>query len=177
LAGAAYGVTVNALDFVPTPPLRFVTVTLRDPRVADGDTEILTRRWVEFKRVTETTVMPVPEKTTLEADHDPLRKFDPVKMMFWLTAPRGRELGLSDEIVGLAVTLNAPNRVARPRSMLRTVTLRSVFAAVEAIEMLTVRCVAFVRVTELTVIPLPENQTELLVHVPAWKFEPVMTMF
>lgn len=104
--------TVNALARDPTPPSRFVTVTLREPRVAEADTEIRTVRCVEFVRVTEMTVIPVPEKTTLEADHEPLRKFEPVRTMFWLVAPRAREFGLSDEIVGFAFTVNAFDRVA-----------------------------------------------------------------
>lgn len=60
---------------------------------------------------------------------------------------------------------------------MRTVTLRLPVDALDEIEMLTVRCVESVRVTELTVIPEPENHTELFVQVPDPKFEPVMTMF
>jgi hypothetical protein len=155
----------------------FVTVTVRAPGAAELETVMLTVRWVEFVRVTELTVTLFGVNVTDEVGHDPLRKFEPVMTMFWLVAPCARELGLSDVIVGAEFTVKALARVPWPRFGLRTVTLREPVAASGAIEMLTVRWVEFVQVTELTVIPAPENETEPLVQVPLRKFEPVMTMF
>ena len=87
---------MNPLVSDPTPPSKPVTVTDRAPVGADGDTEMLTTRCVELSRVTELTVIPLPEKTTCEAAHVPLAKLLPVMTISWLAAPRARELGLLD---------------------------------------------------------------------------------
>ena len=55
--------------------------------------------------------------------------------------------------------MNPPARVALPPSEFVTVTLRGPVVAVDATLTLTVKLVELFRVTELTVIPLPENAT------------------
>jgi hypothetical protein len=169
-------VTVNALPSDPTPPSRFVTVTVRAPRVAVVETEMLTLRWLESVRLTELTVIPVPEKATDDVGHEPELKFEPVRVTFWLAAPWPRELGLSDTTVGAAFTVNAPASEPTPASRLVTVTLRAPVPVLAGIETFTLRWLESVRVTELTVIPFGENTTDEVGHDPPRKFEPAMTI-
>ena len=74
---------------------------------------------VEFVRVTELTVIPVPENVTDEVGHVPELKFAPVMTTDWLAPPWPREPRESDETVGAEVTVNPPASVARPRSCRR----------------------------------------------------------
>lgn len=175
IVGRAF--TVNALASEATPASRFVTVTLRDPTVAVVEIEMLTVRCVEFVLVTELTVIPVPEKVTDEAGQEPLAKLEPVITTFWLAVPWPRELGPRPDIEGAALTLNPPTSVERPASGLMTVTSRDPVVAPDEIDRLTVSRKALFRVTELTVIPGPENWTDDGVQVPLWKFNPTMKTF
>jgi hypothetical protein len=118
----------------------------------------LTVRLVELFRVTELTVTPLPENTTVAPD----AKFVPATVKFWLVAPCARELGVTEDTVGPAVTVNPPVRVALPPSGFFTVTSRAPVVAFDATLTLTVRLVELLRVTELTVTPLPENVTVTL---------------
>ena len=169
-------VTLNALAIDDDPPSRLVTVTVRAPTVAEVDTERLTVRWVEFVRVTELTVIPPPVKATDEVGHEPDRKLEPVMTIDWLVAPWPRELGLSDEIPGAGLTSKALALVPRPPSRLTTVTSRKFVVAPDEIDRTTVKWVGLVRVTEFTVIPLPEKRTFAGDQGPLAKFEPVMTV-
>ena len=171
IVGRAF--TVNPPASEPTPPSRLVTVTVWEPRVAVVVSVMVTVRCVEFVRVTELTVIPVPEKVTDEAGHVPLRKLEPVMTMLWLAAPWPRELGLREETVGPAFTVKAPIAVALPPSVLMTVTFLEPVVASAEIVMLTVRLVELLRVTELTVIEVPEKRTDALVHAPPRKPDPV----
>jgi hypothetical protein len=175
IVGRAF--TVNALAREPTPPSRLVTVTVLAPTVAVAEIVTLAVSCVALLRVTELTVMPVPENATDVVGQVPLAKFVPVMTMLWLVAPWPRELGLSEVMVGAALTVNPLARVARPPSMLTTVTVLAPTVAVAEIVTLAVSCVVLLRVTELTVIPVPENRTEEAAQVPVRKFVPVMVMF
>jgi hypothetical protein len=125
---------------------------------------------VELTNVVEFTVIPVPENET--ANPEPLSKLVPVIVMFWLVAPWPRELGLVDVTVGPAFTVNAPVAVATSPSGLVTETLRDPVAALPEIVMLAVTEVALTKLTELTVIPDPENPAV----APDTKFVPVIVI-
>ena len=81
-------------------------MTSRAPVAAPAAIEMLTVRWVASVRVTELTVIPLPEKATAEVGHEPGWKFAPVTMMTWLAAPWPRELGPSEVMAGPALTVN-----------------------------------------------------------------------
>ena len=147
-------------------------MTLRWPVEVPDETLILTRSWVGLRYVTETIVIPEPENDTDAGVHVPPAKPVPLKMMSWFDCPRARELGLRDTSVGPWFTVNPFERNALPPSGLRTVTVRAPRAALDEIEMFTVAVVGLVRVAEFTVMPLPENETDADVQVPA-KLEPV----
>ena len=61
-------------------------------------TEIFTVSWLALLRVTELTVIPLPENATVT----PLAKFEPLMTMFWLDVPCAREPGLIVPIAGPA---------------------------------------------------------------------------
>ena len=149
--------TVNPLFRVPVPPSRFVTVTLRAPSVALPETERLTTRSVEELNATLLTVIPVPENATVAPDWKPV----PARLTFWFVAPRPRELGFVDVGFGRAVTVKQLVHVAEATGAgFVTVTLRSPRVAPAVSVMFAVSCVALTFVTELTVMPVPENATE-----------------
>src|SRR5215467_266520 len=55
----------NPFGRVKVPPSGLVTVTLRNPVLAEPDTDSRTVMVFELLRVTETMVMPLPEKATV----------------------------------------------------------------------------------------------------------------
>ncbi len=173
IVGRAFTVNALASDVVP-PSDGFRTVTVLAPTVAVAEIETLTFRWLTSVRVTELTVIPLPEKATAEVAQLPDAKFVAVTTITWLVAPWARELGLSEVTPGAAVTVKAPVFVALPSSGLRTVTSRAPVAAPAATDRLTLRWVESDRLTEFTVIPVPENDTELFDQLPDPKFEPVI---
>jgi hypothetical protein len=140
------------------------------PVVAFPATVMLAVSEVELTNVVEFTVIPVPENET--ASPEPLSKLVPVIVMFWLVAPCPRELGLVDVTVGPALTVNAPVAVATSPSGLVTETLRDPVPALPAIVMLAVSEVELTKLTELTVIPDPENPTV----APDTKLVPVIVI-
>jgi hypothetical protein len=166
--GAA--LTVKTLAPVPTPASGFVTVTSRAPVVAFEATVMLAVSEVALTNVVEFTVMPVPENVAAAPETNPV----PVIVMFWLAAPWPRELGLVEETVGAALTVNTLVPVAALPSPLVTVTLRAPVVAFDAIVMLALSEVALTNVVELTVIPVPENATAS--DAPLSKFVPVIVI-
>jgi hypothetical protein len=124
---------------------------------------------VELTNVVELTVTPVPENATVA----PETKLVPVIVMFWLVAPWARELGLVEETVGPAFTVNTPVPVPAPASGLVTVTLPAPVLAPAATVMFAVSEVPLTNVTEFTVIPTAENDTV----APETKPVPVIVMF
>jgi hypothetical protein len=167
-AGAA--LTVNRLVPVATLPSPLVTVTFRAPVAAAAAIEMLTFNEVALRKVVELTVIPLPENEA--ARPGPLSKPVPVIVIVWLVAPWPRELGVVDVAVGAALTVNAPDPVATSPSGLDTDTLRGPMAALPEIVMLAVSEVALTKLTELTVIPVPENATV----APETKLAPVIVM-
>ena len=153
--GAGY-VIRNPLASVNVPPSGLVTVTSRKLAVAVPETDNRTVMLVELFRVTELMLMPFPENAT----PTPVAKLVPLIVMFCSPVPRPFEFGLSDVIVGRAVTVKEFENVAVPPSGLVTVTLRTPVAAVDETETTTVSRVELLRVTEFTVMPLPEKLTE-----------------
>src|SRR6266511_978776 len=151
------------------PVSGFVTVTLRAPVVAPTAIEMFAVTWVALLNVVEFTVMPVPENEALA----PLWKPVPVIAMSWLIAPWPRELGLVEVTVGRALTVKHPVHDPVPASVLVTVTSRAPVVAPPAMVMLAVTWVALLKVVELTVMPVPENDA----FAPLTKFVPVITMF
>ena len=131
---AADYVTRNPFARVDVPPSGLVTVTSRKLAVAVPATDIRTVMLVELLRVTELMVMPLPENAT----PTPVAKLVPLIVMFCGPVPRAFEFGLSDVIVGRAVTVKEFDSVEVPPSGLVTVTLRTPVAAVEDTETLTV---------------------------------------
>jgi hypothetical protein len=167
-AGAA--LTVNRFVPVATLPSGLVTVTFRVPVVAFPATVMLAVSEVELTNVVEFTVIPVPENET--ASPEPLSKLVPVIVMFWLVAPCPRELGLAEVTVGAAFTVNRADPVATSPSGLVTETLRDPVPGLPAIVMLAVSEVELTKLTELTVIPDPENPTV----APDTKLVPVIVI-
>ena len=120
-AGAA--LTVNAPGRVTAgAPSGLVTVTSRVPGVAAPETVTTTAREVGPDRVTELTVTPAP-KLTVELAHVPGTKLSPVTVIVWFVVPCARDVGLIDDTVAAAFTVNAPVPVtAGPPLLLLTVT-------------------------------------------------------
>ena len=81
--------------------------------------------------------------------------------------------GLAELTVGVPTTVKRPVPVPRPASVLVTMTSRPPTVAPAAIVMFAVICVALLRVVELTVMPLPENDATTPVAKPV----PRITMF
>src|SRR5689334_14932397 len=108
---------------------------------------------VALTNVLELTVMPAPEHVAAAPDTMLL----PVIVMFWLVAPWPRELGDVDATDGAALTVNTPVPVPTPASGFVTVTLPAPVVALEATVMFATSVVEFVKLVELTVIPVPEN--------------------
>ena len=147
--------TVKTLLPVPVPASGLVTVTLRAPVLAFEAIVMFAVRWPESTKLVELTVMPVPENAALA----PLTKPVPVIVMFWLLAPCPRELGLVELTVGPALTVKTLVPVPAPASGLVTVTSRAPVLAFEAIVMFAVRWLESTKLVELTVMPVPENET------------------
>ena len=104
-------------------------------------------------------MIPVPENAT---EPPPLTKFvgkfEPLTVMVWFVAPWPLLFGLTEEIVGRAVTVKQPLHDAEPPADgLVAVTFRVPVDAVDDTETFAVNCVLLFFVTEFTVIPLPEN--------------------
>ncbi len=158
--------TVKTLEPVPTPASGLVTVTLRAPVVAFAATVMLAVNEVALTNVVELTVIPVPENAAVAPETKPV----PVIVMFWLAAPWPRELGLVEETVGAALTVNTLVPVAALPSPLVTVTLRAPVVAFDAIVIFALSEVALTNVAELTVMPVPENATASA--APLSKFAP-----
>ena len=74
--------------------------------------------------------------------------------------------GVTEVIIGAAVTVNAPLLVTEPPSLLVTVRSRAPAAALRAISTTTVSCVTESRVTESTLNPAPEKATVGVVPKP-----------
>jgi hypothetical protein len=146
------GLTVKPPLLVAVLPSPLVIDTSRGPVAADADTVTFALSWVALVKVIELTVIPDPN----EAASEPLMKPVPVIVMAWLLAPCPRELGLNEEIVGAALTVNALALAMLP-SPLVTVTVRRPMVAVEEIVMFAVTEVALTNVVELTVTPAPPN--------------------
>ena len=162
--------TVNTPVPVAVLPSPLVTVRLRAPVVAFDAIVMSAVSEVALTNVVELTVMPVPENAT--ASDPPLSKFAPVIVIVWLLAPCPRELGLVDVTVGAGLTVNAAVAVATSPSGLVTETLRDPVAALPEIVMLAVTEVELTKLTELTVIPDPENPTV----APDMKLVPVIVI-
>jgi hypothetical protein len=112
--------------------------------------------WVELTKVTELTVTPAPNE---EASEAPLTKPLPLIVTVWFEAPWPRELGLVEVTVGAALTVKIAVPVAELLSGLVTVTSRVPVVALELMLMFAVSELELLKVTELTVIPAPENET------------------
>src|SRR5438067_9723723 len=110
--------------------------------------------------------MPVPEKVTVAAG----TKFVPLTVTSRLVAPSPIDVGLTEVIVGGGLTVNPPTAVYLPPSGFVAVTSHGPAVAVDETVTLTVSDVALLRVTEFTVIPVPENDTV----TPTAKFVPVI---
>lgn len=80
----------------PDAPPGSVTVTSREPMVADVATETFAVTWLESTKLVELTVIPVPENDAAA----PLTKLVPVTVTFWLAAPCPRDDGAVDVTVG-----------------------------------------------------------------------------
>src|SRR5437764_8659851 len=146
-----------------------VTVTSRTPDAALAATVMLAVSDVEVLKVVELTVMPVPENVAVAPFTNPV----PAMVMLWLVAPWPRELGLVEVTVGAASTVKIPVPVAEALSGFVTVTLRDPVVAPDAMVMLTVSEVELLKVVELTVIPVPENEAV----APLTKLVPVIVTF
>src|SRR6266542_1706936 len=129
----------------------------------------LTVSWVLLLNVVELTVMPVPENDTVA----PLTKFAPATVPSPGPAPWEPEDGFIEVVVGPVLTVKHPVHDALPVSVLVTVTSRAPVVAPPAMVMLAVTWVALLKVVELTVMPVPENDA----FAPLTKFVPVITMF
>ena len=167
--GAA--LTVKTLVPVPTPASPLVTVTLEAPVVAEPEIVMLAVSVVAFTKVVELTVIPVPENEV--ARDAPVTNPVPVIVMFWLVAPWPRDAGLVEVTVGAALTVKTLVPVAKVPSPLVTATLRTPVVAELEMVMLAVSVVAFTKVVELTVIPVPEKEA----MAPLTKFVPKIEMF
>jgi len=75
--------TVKIEPLVELPASGFVTVMVLEPTVAPPAIVTFTVSVVEFTKVVELTVMPVPEKVVVA----PLTKPVPVSVKVWLIAP------------------------------------------------------------------------------------------
>jgi hypothetical protein len=162
--------TVNTPVPVPAPASGFVTVRSPAPVLAPAATVMLAVSDVPLTNVTEFTVIPAAENATVAPDTNPV----PVIVMFWLVAPWPRDAGLVDVTVGAALTVNRPVPVAVLPSPLVMVTFRAPVAAAAEIETLTLNEVALTKVTELTVIPVPENEAARA--APLSKLVPVIVI-
>ena len=110
-----------------------------------------------FVAVTELTVAvtPVPEKATVAPRREPGAVHDdrPVG------DPAASALGLSPETVGFALTEKHPVHFDVPVSGFVTVTSRAPIVALLATVTLSVKDVALLRVSELSVMPVPDHLT------------------
>ena len=129
----------------------------------------LTSRTSEFTRVTECTVIPVPENTTEDGVQVPLTKLKPTTLMVSLIGPAAHLGGQRGQAVRALVDVQAAVQVAPASPGFVTVTLRLPIAAPLVTETSAVRWVASTKVVE-AVTPVPEIATVL----PATK--PVPTM-
>ena len=81
--------------------------------------------------------------------------------------------GLSEVIVGAALTVNTLVPVPLPASVFNTVTLRAPVVALDVSVMFAVNEVGLLKVVEFTVMPVPENAAT----APLAKPVPVIVMF
>src|SRR5919204_229136 len=151
------------------PASGLVTVTSPAPVVAVAAMVMLAVSEVLDTNVVELTVMPVPENDTVAPD----TMLVPVTVMFWLVAPWPRELGLAAVTVGAPFTVNTPVPAPMPVSGFVTVTSRAPVVALVAMVMLAVSVMLDTNVVELTVMPVPENDTV----APDTKLVPVTVTF
>jgi hypothetical protein len=161
-------VTVRHPVHVEVPPSGLTTTTSRGPGVALGAAPAVAVSCVAELRVTFWKVTPVPEAETVGVATYPV----PV-IVTGRREPRVIVFGVTEVVVGAALTVNPPVDVAELPFGLVTVTLRAPVAAPWAMSMTTVSWVADWRVTESTVIPDPENETvgALSNPVPAMTIE------
>jgi hypothetical protein len=148
-AGAAF--TVKAPFAVTVPPSVLVIVRFRADTVALGAMVTFAVSEVALLKVVEFTVIPVPLRVTVA----PVTKPVPVIVRSWLTAPWPRVAGLTEVKVGAGFTVNAEAAVIVPASGLVRIRSRTVAAAPPATVTVTVKEVALLNVTLLTVIPVP----------------------
>src|SRR5205823_4767622 len=87
--------TLNPLDRVDVPPPGPVTTTLREPSVALGSMVTTTVRRFELLRVTELTVMPLPNETVPPAVVKTGSKPEPLICTERLAAPWRPDVGLT----------------------------------------------------------------------------------
>ena len=160
---SALGVSPEIVGFALTAkqPVHFdvpvsglVTVTSRAPIVALLATVTLSVNDVALLRVSELSVMPVPDHFTVTPDWNPV----PVTVTATCDAPTGRDAGVRLVTRGSATTVRQFAHVAVPPSELTTVTVCAPAVAVAPAVMLAVSLVAELRVTEFTVMPVP-NET------------------
>jgi len=173
LAGAGAVFTLKHDEHVAgVAPSGLVTVMLRGVNVdALEDTLMLAVISVELPKVTEFTLIPVPENSTLPTGMG-ARNPVPVMMMFWLTAPCPRELGVAEVAVGFALTVKHPVQVPDTESVLVTVTFRVPGVADPETDTFAVTSVLLTKVTEFTVTPEPNE-----VLKPRAKLVPARVMF
>ena len=80
---------------------------------------------------------------------------------------------MTELIVGAPLTVKPPTSVVVPASGLVVVTSRGPAGAPPATVTFTVRLLELLRVVELTVMPVPENDTA----TPTWKLVPTIARF
>ena len=159
-------VIVRAEEEVASAPLVLVTVMSLDPAAAELETAITAVREEELTKTTEFTVMPVPLKDTAGVE----TKFSPVIVIVsdspWITDDGERE-----EMDSVFTARLSPSVKATSPAF---VTVRSLFPAEAEDETVTpaVKVVELTKITEFTVIPVPEKATSGV----AIKLVPVMVM-
>lgn len=149
--GAA--LTVNAADKLAALPSPLAIVTVRAPVVALGAIVIVAVSCVALTNVVEATVIPAPKD---DASCAPLSKPVPWIVTLRLLAPSSPDPGEAEAIVGAGFTENTDPVAISPSGFV-TLTVRAPIAAVEAIVMFAVSCVALRNVVELTVTPAPND--------------------
>ena len=121
------------------PPSGLTSCTVRDPSVADPDTETLTVSLVVEFRTTDTTVTPSPNDTVPPEVTKSAGKPDPL-IVTLVATPRRSLPGFTAVTVGRAFTTSAADLVTEPPSGLSTVTARPPIAAPASIETSSDRC-------------------------------------
>jgi hypothetical protein len=160
--------TVKALASDPTPASGFVTVTVRTPVAAPDSTVILAVSSVELTKLVDSTVIPVPKDAVA-----PEAKLLPLTVIVCLLAPWPRELGVVDSMVGPALTVKPLSSDAESPSGFVMLTVRPPVVALDATVMFAFSSVELTNVVELSVTPVPENDTV----APLTKFVPITLTF